>query len=37
MPTSARIGGVCAAEVISHVGARAQVNLKELTAKRLGV
>ena len=36
LPTSARIGGICAAEVISHVGARAQANLKDLTAEKLG-
>ena len=34
LPTSARIGGICAAEVISHVGARAQSNLKYLIAKK---
>ena len=36
LPTSARIGGICAAEVISHVGARAQANLKDLAAEKLG-
>ena len=36
LPTSARIGSICAAEVISHVGARAQANLKDLTAEKLG-
>jgi len=36
MQTSARIGGICAAEVISHMGARAQANLKKLTANKLG-
>ena len=35
LQTSARIGGICAAEVISHMGARAQANLKKLTAKKL--
>jgi sugar/nucleoside kinase (ribokinase family) len=35
LQTSARIGGICAAEVISHMGARAQVNLKKLAAKKL--
>jgi sugar/nucleoside kinase (ribokinase family) len=32
--TSAHIGGICAAEVISHVGARAQANLKDLIAEK---
>ena len=36
LPTSARIGGICAAEVISHLGARAQANLKDLAAIKLG-
>ncbi len=36
LPTSARIGGICAAEVISHLGARAQANLKDLAAEKLG-
>jgi len=36
LSTSARLGGICAAEVISHVGARAQVNLKDLVAEKLG-
>ena len=36
LQTSAQIGGICAAEAISHMGARAQTNLKELTAKKLG-
>jgi sugar/nucleoside kinase (ribokinase family) len=35
LQTSARIGGICAAEVISHIGARAQDNLKNLAAKKL--
>ncbi len=30
---SARLGGLCAAEVISHIGARPQVDLRELAAR----
>lgn len=33
---SLRLGAICAAEVISHYGARAQVDLKQLAAERLG-
>jgi len=33
---SARIGGICAAEVISHVGARPETTLAELVRTRLG-
>ncbi|MFN4089297.1 MAG: adenosine kinase [Alphaproteobacteria bacterium] len=33
---SARIGGICAAEVIAHVGARPETNLAELVRARLG-
>ncbi len=36
MATAARMGGICAAEVISHVGARAQTSLKDLIAGKLG-
>ncbi|NQV99052.1 MAG: adenosine kinase [Rhodospirillales bacterium] len=36
LATAARIGSICAAEVISHIGARAQVNLKHLVAEKLG-
>jgi len=32
---SARIGSICAAEMISHLGARAQVNLKDLVAEKI--
>jgi sugar/nucleoside kinase (ribokinase family) len=30
--TAARLGGICAAEIISHVGARPEANLAELVA-----
>lgn len=33
---SARIGGICAAEVISHVGARPETTLADLVRTRLG-
>ncbi len=33
---SLRLGAVCAAEIISHVGARPQVDLKALAAEKLG-
>ena len=33
---SARIGAIAAAEVISHVGARPEVTLSELVARKLG-
>jgi len=33
---SLKLGAVCAAEIISHFGARAQVDLKQLAADRLG-
>jgi sugar/nucleoside kinase (ribokinase family) len=36
MVTSARLGGIAAAEMISHLGARPEANLAELAAKRLG-
>ena len=36
LATAARMGGICAAEMISHVGARAQTNLKQLVAEKLG-
>ncbi len=32
---SARMGGICAAEMISHLGARAQTNLKDLVAEKI--
>lgn len=32
---AARMGGICAAEMISHLGARAQVNLKDLVAEKI--
>jgi len=31
----ARMGGICAAEVISHVGARPDVSFKDLVRKKL--
>jgi sugar/nucleoside kinase (ribokinase family) len=31
-----RMGAICAAEIISHYGARAEADLKELVAQRLG-
>lgn len=34
---SLRLGAICAAEIISHVGARPQVNLKALAEAKLGV
>jgi len=34
--TCAQLGGIAAAEVISHIGARPQVSLSELVADRLG-
>jgi len=33
---SLRLGAICAAEIISHYGARAQVDLKALMAEKLG-
>jgi sugar/nucleoside kinase (ribokinase family) len=36
LATSARIGGILAAEIISHYGARSESNLKELVAQKLG-
>jgi sugar/nucleoside kinase (ribokinase family) len=33
--TSARLGGICAAEIISHVGARPEANLAQLVAETL--
>lgn len=36
LPTCGRIGGICAAEVISHVGARPEVPLAELVRQKLG-
>ncbi len=35
LPTAARIGGICAAEMISHLGARSQTQLKQLVAENL--
>lgn len=35
--TCAKLGGLAAAEVISHLGARAEVSLKELAAEKLGL
>ena len=35
LEVSARIGGICAAEVISHVGARPDVSLKNLVEEKL--
>jgi sugar/nucleoside kinase (ribokinase family) len=34
--TCARMGGICAAEIIAHVGARPQADLKALVAEKLG-
>ncbi|MBX9797007.1 adenosine kinase [Sphingomonas sp.] len=34
---SLRLGAICAAEIISHVGARPMVDLKALAAEKLGV
>jgi sugar/nucleoside kinase (ribokinase family) len=36
LATCARIGAIAAAEVISHMGARPDVSLKELVARKLG-
>ena len=36
LATSARIGGIAAAEVISHLGARPDVSLKALVGEKLG-
>jgi len=36
LATCARLGGICAAEVISHVGARPERRLSGLVAERLG-
>ncbi|MBT6861132.1 MAG: adenosine kinase [Rhodospirillaceae bacterium] len=36
LATAARIGGILAAEIISHYGARSESNLKELVAQKLG-
>ena len=36
LPTCARIGSICAAEVISHVGARPETPLAELVRQKLG-
>ncbi|MBJ6120259.1 adenosine kinase [Sphingomonas mollis] len=36
LETSLKLGAVCAAEIISHFGARPQVDLKALAAKTLG-
>jgi sugar/nucleoside kinase (ribokinase family) len=33
---SGRMGGICAAEVISHLGARPDVSLKNLVEEKLG-
>ena len=37
LPAAARIGGICAAEVISHVGARPQVPLHQLVAAQVKI
>ena len=37
METCAKLGGLAAAEVISHLGARAEVSLQELAAEKLGL
>ncbi|MEQ8398973.1 adenosine kinase [Thalassobaculum sp.] len=34
--TCGRLGGLCAAEIISHIGARPEVDLKQLVAARFG-
>ncbi|MEQ8586535.1 MAG: adenosine kinase [Thalassobaculaceae bacterium] len=34
--TCGRMGGICAAEIISHVGARPEADLKKLVAEKLG-
>ena len=36
LATSARIGGIAAAEMISHIGARPDVSLKDLIEEKLG-
>lgn len=36
VPESLTMGAICAAEIISHYGARPEVDLKALVAKRLG-
>lgn len=36
LATCARLGGIASAEVISHLGARPEVSLRELAEKRLG-
>ncbi len=36
MATCGRLGGLCAAEIISHYGARPEVDLKQLVAARFG-
>ncbi len=36
LDASLKLGAICAAEIISHVGARPQVDLKELAARKLG-
>ncbi len=36
LATSARIGGIAAAEVISHIGARTDGSLKDLIEEKLG-
>jgi len=36
LPTCGQIASICAAEVISHIGARPVVSLKDLVAKNLG-
>ncbi len=33
LPTCGRVGSLCAAEIISHVGARPEVDLSRLVAK----
>lgn len=35
LTASLRLGAICAAEIISHVGARPQVDLQQLTAEKL--
>lgn len=37
LETCARLGSLAAAEVISHLGARSEVSLKELAAEKLGL
>jgi len=36
LATAAHMGGICSAEVISHMGARAEVSLADLVKQRLG-